>query len=271
MSLPSNLTLGSTIKNQSGPKISTYQIRSVLGQGGFGTAFEVVRTADAAVAEPSCLKVTDDARSWHGEAYFGEFLKGSRRAVQQIDAFPFQWTVSRQRVRMLYAIESEYITTGTVYDAVRAGTLKWPPARVGREIRLLLETVDQLHINGTWHRDITPKNVFVGPRGALKIGDFGIARMRKLRSGVIVDAYSPAFKPPHVGKYWQASDDVYQVGLLALTLLSGTVMTNDVKKPIVNQLVQKDDVLRDVIKKAISSNRRDRYQHAEEMAMSLRT
>jgi serine/threonine protein kinase len=217
------------------------------------------------------LKVSDDPQSWHGEAYIGQFLRGSRRAVQQLDAYPFEREtgIQRKRRRMLYAIETELIATGRVTDACNGGKLRWSADRVTRELRLLLDTIDHLHVNGTSHRDITPSNVFLGPKGTLKLGDFGIARMQKHARGVVVDAYSPAFKPPKVGKHWLSSDDIYQVGLLALTLLSGSIVTNDVKKPFVNQWTAKEDRLRNVLKRAIDINRGARYQYAGEMASSL--
>jgi len=70
----------------------------------------------------------------------------------------------------------ELLHGGTVADACDDGRLPWPQDRVLRQIRLLLRPLATLHRLGTSHRDIIPRNVFVGNRSALKLGDFGLAR-----------------------------------------------------------------------------------------------
>jgi serine/threonine protein kinase len=250
-----------------------YRLIARLGQGGFGTAFKAHLIREGHLADTVCLKVTGDSRGWHGEAFLGEFLRDSTRAVHILDAFPFLWVSGQQRKRrrMLFAVTSELMTAGTVADWCQNAYLPaWPEPRVRREIRLMLETLDHLHLNGVSHRDITPSNVFLGPRSTLKLGDFGIAALARLSRGAHADSYSPAFKPPNVTAYWTPADDVYQVGLLAMTLLKGDVVFSGVSKPEVNALTPSDRKLRDVIKTAVSSSRNQRFQDAHSMAHALR-
>ncbi len=269
--LPAGLDTGATIRNPLSKDV--YLLGDRLGKGGFGTAFKASRLVDGEPTEVVCLKVTRDSGGWHGEAFLGEFLHNSPRAVRVHDAFPFIWESGRQRKRrtILFALASELMTRGTVSDwCTRPDEPAWPEARVRREIRLLLATVDQLHVNGVSHRDITPGNVFLGPRSTLKLGDFGIAAMARLHRGVRANAYNAAFKPPNVTAFWTPADDLYQIGLLAMTLLAGVEVVAGVKKPAVNGLTPTDLVLRDVIKTAISSNRKERFQDADEMARALK-
>ncbi len=267
--LPRTLAIGRVIDNQLSKE--SYRLTERLGEGGFGTAYAAERMSDGQTRDHVCVKVTTHAAGWHGEAYLGDFLRGESRAVQILDAFPFVWTTGRQRIhrRMLFAITSELMTEGTVADWCEKAGSPWPESRVRREIRLLLRTLDRLHVNGVSHRDITPGNVFIGPRSTLKLGDFGIAAMAKLYRGVRADAYNPAFKPPNVNAFWTQADDVYQVGILATTLLKREMVLAGMKKPAVNPLTPTDRNLRDVIKRAISSNRAERFQSAFDMAQAL--
>ncbi|KAK1355666.1 hypothetical protein POM88_048922 [Heracleum sosnowskyi] len=40
----------------------------------------------------------------------------------------------------------------------------------------LLKGLMHIHKHGYWHRDLTTKNIFIGGNGAIKIGDFGLAK-----------------------------------------------------------------------------------------------
>ena len=171
---------------------------------------------------------------------------------------------------MLFAVVSELMTGGTVVDWCNQGRGAWSEKQVRREVRILLDTLDRLHYTGVSHRDITPQNVFVGTRSRLKLGDFGIAAMARPVRGARADAYNPPFKPPNVNAYWTPADDIYQVGLLAMTLLKGEVVEAGVRKPELNPLTTHDRTLRDVLKTALDSNRARRYQSAYDMAISLR-
>ncbi len=244
-----------------------YVVRRLLGSGGFGEAYAVARLDERDQEQPeTCLKITADASSWHGEAYFGGLLRGESHVVQVLDAFPIMSGAGRA-ARLRFCIEMELIEGGTVLDACEDGRLPWPEQRVERQVRLLLRPLATLHRLGTTHRDITVSNVFMGNRGALKLGDFGLTKTALMIAGVRADAYNPAYRPPALGAWWSPADDVYQVGLLALALVSGQPCSNEISKIEVNRLVPKGR-LRAVIKTAISV-RAQRYQDASAMTEAL--
>ncbi|MGH3099202.1 MAG: serine/threonine protein kinase [Streptosporangiales bacterium] len=247
-----------------------YKVTGQLGSGGFGEAYRAQRLdeMDRDDGAESCLKITTNARSWHGEAFFADLLRDDSHAVQMFDAFPILHGSGRA-ARIRFCIEMELVAGGTVEDGCYGGILGWPEKRVQRQIRLLLGPLATLHRLGTSHRDITPRNVFMGERNVLKLGDFGIAKPGLKKSGVYADAWAPDFTPPYLGTWWSPADDIYQVGLLALTLLKGELMTNATKKPDVNPLARKGGPLRDAIKKAISV-KSQRFANASEMMRALR-
>lgn len=246
-----------------------FRVLGRLGRGGFGEAYEVVGLSenDQEFDETACLKVTTDDRSWHGETYFMRLLEGDPHAVQLYDSFPVR-VGEGDAGRTRFCLLMELLPGRSVSDLCDSGELPWPEDRVVRQLRYLLRTLGRLHELQTPHRDITPTNTYVGSKSALKLGDYGIAATAKLRKGVRADVFNPAFCPPDLKTFWDRRDDIYQVGLLALTLLSGDVYYAGVKKPAVNALANKGGVLRDVIKTALSVKSL-RYEHAGAMRAAL--
>lgn len=206
---------------------TSYRVGRLLSEGGFGTTYEGLRLGDGE-PEKVCLKVCSERQDWHGEAFFGELLARDPRVVRLQDAFV---SVSGPGTgqRRTYVLVFEFMEGGTVWDAVEAGRGGWPEARVRRELKALLRTLTRLHNAGVTHRDLKPNNVYLRG-GRLVLGDFGISRM-------VIDprdgrghGHVPDFSPPEAvkGGRWASADDVYQVGLLAATLLSGEVWWSQV-------------------------------------------
>lgn len=190
----------------------SYRIDKFLGKGGFGTTYRAQRLGKTA-GEPVCLKVTDDARVWHGESYFAGLLTQVGHTVRFIEAFP-AWIRVRNSQRMIFVIEMAYVENGTVWDATEDGRLPWTEKQVAKKMRGMLKPLAQLHNMGVSHRDITPQNTFIGPRASLKLGDFGITKAAVHRQGVVHDGWgaNEYFMPKDAGTWWRPADDMYQVG-----------------------------------------------------------
>ena len=198
-----------------------YRVLKFLGQGGFGAAYQVVR--ESATNSGICvLKVTIHAPTWHREAYFGHLLRHVPALVEVYDSFA--WVPRGRNRAPLYCLVSEYMELGDLGAHLERNPQPWPEARARREIIRLLRAITTIHESGAVHRDITPRNVFVAPNGALKLGDFGIALHRVGRRDVAADAFAPHFAPKAIrsgAKSWRQADDVHQIGQLYAALLAG--------------------------------------------------
>ena len=86
----------------------------------------------------------------------------------------------------------------------------------------LLDGLGYLHERGVIHRDISPRNVILGPDdpAQLRIIDFGLAT---LLAEAIGSSGTPFFRAPEVemGEPWTFSADVYSAGVLLYVLLCG--------------------------------------------------
>lgn len=231
----------------------SYRILDLLGAGGFGKAYKacLINRDGSDSPRSVCLKITEHSRAWHGEAFYGDLLKSNSHVVRQLDSFPTMMPQGRV-TRIVFVIVMEFIESGTVRDACDDGRLPWTEDQVARRIRGLLNPLALLHNMGTSHRDITPGNVFIANRAVLKLGDFGITSTGFTKLGVRANALTRVFAPRDLISFWRPADDVYQVGLLMLTLLSGSEIENSAKKADVTALTSSQFGLREAIKSAIS-------------------
>jgi serine/threonine-protein kinase len=114
----------------------------------------------------------------------------------------------------------------------RAGRRLAPKAVIGAGWQLL-DVLSAAHEKSIVHRDIKPANVFVTNEGAVKVLDFGIARLCDVavsgsatQAGVMMG--TPAFMAPEQamakGDAIDAQSDVWSVGATLFTLLSGQLV-----------------------------------------------
>ncbi|MEE3851817.1 protein kinase [Gordonia sp. LSe1-13] len=213
------LRAGQILTNDDGRR---YRIIEYLAGGGYGSVYRAATlstTSDRNV-RTVCVKVCASATDWHGEAHFGHLLAGYPEVVEVIDSFAVG-TEPRRRTR--YVLVLEYLADGTIAQLADDPEWHgWSPGRVHREIRRLLRVLALMHTSGVTHRDIKPDNVFVRD-GHLVLGDFGISKHTLTPKRSPIDAYTPAYSPTDIEERqnWATWVDIYQVGLLAGTLLTG--------------------------------------------------
>jgi serine/threonine protein kinase len=260
------LRVGETLHNDTG---TPYLVSGPLGEGGYGEAYVGHRLSpQGRRARPVAIKVCRSADDWHGEAYFGRLLTGDPRVVGLLDAFVTA-TGRGERQRRRHVLVFEYMAEGTVWDAIENDGLRWSEGKVRAEIRALLKVLRLMH--GVWiiHRDIKPDNVYLRD-GRLVLGDFGITKLALDHKGSDASRFQPDFAPRDLASsaMWGPAEDIFQVGLLAATLLSGEVWWTEVVSARAIAALDAGAAFKSWIWHATGA-RSKRYWHAEDALDAL--
>ncbi|CAB1367630.1 serine/threonine-protein kinase [Denitratisoma oestradiolicum] len=196
----------------------------------------------------------------------------------------------------------------TIYDLGQSGTLAYMAMEFldGRELRELISMAQRLpvrqaiaiaaqvaaalayaHQHGIVHRDIKPANIMVLKDGAVKITDFGIARMRvsevKTQTGMRLG--SPKYMSPEqvLGQRVDHRTDIFSLGVVLYEMLTGkspfggnsleTLMYQTVHgAPPPPSRINPDvpQMLDLILAKMLEKRPEERYQDAAELAEDLR-
>lgn len=119
----------------------------------------------------------------------------------------------------------EYVPGETLRALIKRHRLT--PAQALAVLDPILDALVVAHGAGIVHRDIKPENVLLGPRGAVKVADFGLARAlddheHKTRTGLVIGT-AAYVSPEHVnGTGTAAPSDIYSAGILLFELLTGS-------------------------------------------------
>ncbi len=285
--LPASLT---------GQAFGAWTLRREIGQGGMGTVWLAERNDGRFQGFAAVKLLNASLVGLDGEARFrreGTFLARLRHPhiAQLIDAGV---SPGGQPYLVLEHVDGEHI------DRHCAARQMGTDARI-RLFLDVLAAVAHAHVNLIVHRDIKPSNVLVGRDGAVKLLDFGIAKLLDgdvpgeastlTRDGQ--SALTPEYAAPEqlTGGHVTTVTDVYALGVLLYILLSGQHPAGPgLKTPVelVNAIVETEarrlsEAARDarlraalqgdldnIVGKALQKRPQDRYPSVEALAADLR-
>ncbi len=138
------------------------------------------------------------------------------------------------------------------------------------------------------HRDVSPHNLLVGADGRVKVVDFGIMKAVGKRSSTLTGQLRGkiAYMSPEQarGKSIDHRTDLFALGAVLWELTTGErLFTGDNESAILTRVLECEvpdpqslradlpDGVADVIRKALSRDREDRYESAQDMLRDIRT
>ncbi len=209
-------------------QLGQYTLRRKIGEGGMG---KVYLARHALLRRPTAVKVL------RPEYSRGDSLRRFQREVAYTSRLSHPNTIAIYDYgktpdgRLFYAME--YLQGVTLGRCI-ADAGPQPPARVVYIMQQVCGAIAEAHGAGLIHRDIKPANVMLCERGGVfdfvKVLDFGLVRRQAAGEGhgitnIQTLTGTPLYLAPESIRDPERVDrrsDVYQLGLLAYFMLTGT-------------------------------------------------
>ncbi|XP_062226440.1 eIF-2-alpha kinase GCN2-like [Phragmites australis] len=114
-------------------------------------------------------------QAWVSAGYFKMYLKDKGSLNDELIGTDDDEDEDKDdELKDLLFIQMEYCTS-TVWDILFRGERQITVEQSWELFEKIVEAVKRIHLKGVIHRDLKPGNIFIGPSGAVKIGDFGHA------------------------------------------------------------------------------------------------
>jgi serine/threonine-protein kinase len=264
-----------------GTTVGKYRIVGQLGRGATGVVY---RAVDDALGRDVAIK------SLNPHFAVPDILKRFRAEATILAR------LSHPEIATIYDLLATDTDLFMVMELVRGETLErvlervgsMPPDHAGYLLDGILSALDYAHRAGIVHRDLKPANIMVTELGAVKIMDFGIARVRGAEHMTIDGCTigTPAYMPPEqvLGEEVDGRADLYAVGVILYRLLSGR-LPFDADAPLI--MLQKQvaetppplnlsrpglpDWCEAIVARALAKAPADRFQTAQEFRGAIAT
>lgn len=198
------------------PAIGRYRVERALGSGGMSKLY---LATDPALGRELVIKVL-------GEPDSGELRERFLREARSIARLTHPNIVGIYDLGEFengLFIAMEYVKGPTLAEVI-ATRARLPLARKLEIVREVCDGLGYAHRAGIVHRDVKPANVVLGEDGAIKILDFGIARLNdegaRTQAGTVLG--TPNYMAPEQvrGESVGPQTDVYGTGVLLYELLA---------------------------------------------------
>jgi len=269
-----------------------YLIRRELGRGMMGVVWEA---EDTVLGRTVALKtielgfdVGEDAREQFERRFFTEARVAAQLAHPGIVVCH---DVDKDPASGKLFIVFEHLKGCTLAERVLAGPIPWRQAQA--IVVAVARAAHHAHEHGVVHRDLKPANVMLledragGAAGAVKIMDFGVARLESTEPRLTSDGDrfgSPAYMSPEMtlGLPSDGHSDIFSIGSILCTCLLGrewfaapnipTTLQRVVHAdaPVLSALVSEVPAgLDPVVARAMAKRPEDRHATAAELAEDL--
>jgi len=256
-----------------------YRILEKIGEGGMGVVYKALDTRlDRPVAIKTLPSIDDPKRRrqfvWEARA---------AAALRHPNIVVVHDIASDQGTDF---IVMEYIPGRPLSDALAHGRLSVDQAlRYAKEIASALEAA---HAAGIVHRDLKPSNVLVTPEGAIKLVDFGLARLQQQdtesQSAVRAIAGTCGYMSPEQaqGERATSQSDIFSFGAVLYEMVTGQRAFNGKSTASVLAALLRDEppvirslapgcppALEKIVEQCLRKDPKRRFQHLGDVRLAL--
>jgi tetratricopeptide (TPR) repeat protein len=265
---------------RTGSSIAHYEIGDLLGQGGMG---EVYLARDSRLDRPVALKFL--ARRFVSDPDAKARFIREAKAASALD-HPNICTIhdiGETDDGELYLVMAFY--EGRTLEA-RLRDESFPVERTVGIIRQLARALKRAHEGGIVHRDVKPANTMVGKDDAVRLLDFGVAKLQSAntmtQTGTTLGTAGYMSPEQGTGEAVTPASDVWSLGVMAYQMLAGRrPFEADQPLALLNRIVTADpdplqesapgtpDEIAAVIHQALAKDPADRFPDAAAFLQAL--
>ena len=264
-----------------GQTISHYKITEKLGEGGMGVVYKAEDTKLRRVVALKFLRSELIEDPEHRE----RFLREAQAAA----------ALDHPNICTIHEIDDDAGRTFLAMAFIAGLTVKdkiaQRPLKLDQALDIAVQTAQGLqaaHEKGIVHRDIKGANIMVTPPGQVKIMDFGLAQLaeRSKLTETTTILGTPSYMSPEQarGEKTDRRADLWSLGVVLYEMIAGRLpfvgerqeavlygITNEEPEPVTAQRAGLPMELEWIIGKALAKDREERYQHAEDVLVDLRS
>jgi serine/threonine protein kinase/ribosomal protein L40E len=248
-----------------------FEIIECLGRGGMGAVYKARQPKlDRYVA----LKILLPER--HGGGQFAERFAREARALARLNHPAIVAVYDFGEAGGYPFLVMEYMDGLSLRQLLQRGKITPEEALV--IVPKICEALHFAHQQGIVHRDIKPENILMDKQGAVKIADFGIAKIlipgaqnHSLTGGKDVMG-TPHYMAPEQVEQPKNVDhraDIFSLGVVLYEMLTGELPLGRFSLP--SSKVRVDVRLDEVVLHALEKEPERRYQHVSEVKSDLET
>ena len=264
-----------------GQTISHYKITEKLGEGGMGVVYKAEDTKLRRVVALKFLRSELIEDPEHRE----RFLREAQAAA----------ALDHPNICTIHEIDEDAGRTFLAMAFIAGLTVKdkiaQRPLKLDQALDIAVQTAQGLqaaHEKGIVHRDIKGANIMVTPPGQVKIMDFGLAQLaeRSKLTETTTILGTPSYMSPEQarGEKTDRRADLWSLGIVLYEMIAGRLpfagerqeavlygITSEEPEPVTAQRAGLPMELEWIIGKALAKDREERYQHAEDLLVDLRS
>jgi serine/threonine protein kinase len=275
-----------------GERVDRYVIRRKLAEGGMAEVFLASHRGPEGFEKDVVLKCVRSALA--SDPSFVKMFVAEARIASKLNHANIVHIFDFDRYGTTYYLAMEYVPGGSLAELqsrARARQVAIPPllaAQVALEVvrglgyaHRLTDQGQPLHLV---HRDVTPHNVLLSFDGAVKLGDFGIAKAtsQATTAGMLKGKFAYMSPEQARGEPVDARTDLYALGITLWETLTLTRLFDGESDVAVLRAVQEQPIgspvrlnprvdpdLEGVVMRALERSPAARFQSAQELERAL--
>jgi len=260
-------------------RLGKYEIQGELGSGAMGVVY---RAEDPRLGRLVALKTTN-AEVAGNPSLLKRFYREAQAAAK----------LTHPNIVTIYEIDEANGIPFIAMEFLEGDNLQKmisdrKEVPVLKKLQIIIDTckgLEYAHQHGIVHRDMKPGNIVVSNNGQVKIVDFGIARVgvsSMTQTGVVLGTVKYMSPEQVQGQTVDARTDVFSLGIVLYELLTYETpfpgedvpailfkIINEPCQPITKYIPKCPPQLQQVVERALTKDREQRYQSAEDMAFDL--